>query len=197
MHTRTTTQLIEGLRDPANGDAWGGFDARYRPVLLAFARRIGFSTDDAAELAQQTLSEFARAYIDGKYNRGQGRLSSWLLGIARNVGRSMRRNRGMNREGGDSRVVEFPDDDVASGIWEMERKRAILAEAIERLYATSRADSATLRAFELFALRGVPAEEVAAQCDIGVDSVYLAKNRLTKRLREIVESITAAYDEGE
>jgi DNA-directed RNA polymerase specialized sigma24 family protein len=197
MHTRTTTQLIEGLRDPANRDAWSGFDARYRPVLIAFARKIGFSTDDAAELAQQTLSEFARAYLEGKYKRDQGRLSSWLLGIARNVGLSMRRKRCLNREGGDSRVAEFPDDDTASSIWELARQRTILAEAIERLYATSRADAATLRAFELFALRGVPAEEAAAQCEIGVDSVYLAKNRLTKRLREIVASITAAYDEGE
>ncbi len=197
MLTRTTTQLIKDLRDPGNGTAWGGFDARYRPVLIAFARRIGFSTDDASELAQQTLSEFARAYLAGKYNREQGRLSSWLLGIARNVGLSMRRKRGMEREGGDSRIVEFPEDDVASGIWETERRRAILADAVEQLYATSRADASTLRAFELFALRGVPAEEVAAQCGIGVDSVYLAKNRLTKRLREIVDAITAAYDEGE
>lgn len=197
MLTRTTTQLIEDLRDPGNGTAWGGFDARYRPVLIAFARRIGFSTDDAAELAQQTLSEFARAYLDGKYERDKGRLSSWLLGIARNVGLSMRRTRGVHREGGDSRIVEFPDDEAASDIWRVERRRAILADAVEQLFATSRADAATLRAFELFALRGVPADEVAAQCGIGVDSVYLAKNRLTRRLREIVDAITAAYDEGE
>ncbi len=55
----------------------------------------------------------------------------------------------------------------------------------------------TLRAFDLFAVRGVPAEEVARECGMTVDEVYTAKNRVTGRLREIVEELTAAWREGE
>lgn len=202
MLTRTTTRLIEDLRDPANADAWAGFDARYRPVLIAFARKLGFAPEAATELAQQTLVEFARAYREGKYQRGQGRLSSWLIGIARNVGSGMRRKRGSGaRVGGDTMIgemsAELPDEQQLTRVWQKEREQAILAEAMGILRQSTRTDENTIRAFELFAIRGVPAEEVAAQCGIAVDSVYVIKNRLTKRLREIVRDLTAAYDEGE
>lgn len=202
MLTRTTTRLIEDLRDPKNAGAWSAFDARYRPVLICFARKLGFSQDDASELAQQTLAEFARCYQDGRYKRDQGRLSSWLIGIARNVGSGMRRKRGAGeRVGGDTMIgqmpCELPDEQQLTQVWRREREHAILAEAMQTLRASTRMDEHTFRAFELFALRGVPAEEVASQCGIEVDSVYVIKNRLTKRLREIVADITAAYDEGE
>ena len=208
MLTRTTTRLIEDLRDPANAEAWSRFDARYRPVLIAFARKLGFGADDASELAQQTLAEFARAYHDGRYHREQGRLSSWLIGIARNVGSGMRRKRRAGVRdgvggvvGGDTMVgeaaAELPDEQQMTRIWAREREQAILTEAMGILREATRTDANTVRAFELFALRGVPAEEVAAQCGIAVDSVYVIKNRLTKRLREIVRDLTAAYDEGE
>lgn len=212
MLTRTTTRLMEDLRDPADAAAWSGFDARYRPVLVAFARKLGFSEDDAVELAQQTLVEFARAYRDGRYHREQGRLSSWLIGIARNVGSGMRRKRRAGVRdagagvvgavvGGDTVIggvaADLPDEQQMTRIWAKEREQAILAEAMGILRDSTRTDANTIRAFELFALRGVPAEEVAAQCQIAVDSVYVIKNRLTKRLREIVRDLTAAYDEGE
>jgi len=212
VHTRTTTRLIEDLRNPANAEAWSRFDGRYRPVLISFARKLGFGEDAAVELAQQTLAEFARAYRDGRYQREQGRLSSWLIGIARNVGSGMRRKRRARVRdagagvvgavvGGDTVIggvaADLPDEQQMTRIWAKEREQAILAEAMGILRDSTRTDANTIRAFELFALRGVPAEEVAAQCEIAVDSVYVIKNRLTKRLREIVRDLTAAYDEGE
>ncbi len=203
LGTRTTTRLLDDLRDRANAPAWEAFDARYRPILTAFAHRLGFAGDDAAELAQQTLAEFSRAYAQGRYQRGQGRLSSWLIGIASHVGSQLRRNRA--RGGGavalDSQTDGQPgsacdDEHALQAAWDRERDRAAVAEALAILRETSRVKTETMRAFELFAIRGVPAEEVAAQCGISVDAVYVIKNRLTGRLREIVAELTIAYDEG-
>jgi DNA-directed RNA polymerase specialized sigma24 family protein len=92
---------------------------------------------------------------------------------------------------------ELPDEQQLTHVWRREREHAILAEAISILRDSARMEEHTFKAFELFALRGVPAEEVARQCAIAVDSVYVIKNRLTKRLREIVAEITEAYDDGE
>lgn len=195
MQTRTSTQLLEDLRDPSNAQAWTAFDARYRPVLIAFGRRLGLDLDTAGELAQQTLSEFVRGYLGGRYSRDQGRLSSWLIGIARNVASAMRRNRREAAHG--SRIDELPAEDELTGVWVVERERAILVEALHRLRESSRVGESTFRAFELFALEGVPVEEVAATCGISVDAVYLAKSRLTRRLRELVGEITALFDGDE
>lgn len=197
--TRTTTRLIEQLRDPANGEAWSGFDARYRPVLIRFARTLGFNPEAAAEIAQQALVEFVVAYRAGRYERDQGRLSSWLLGIARNVAARTRRD--WRPAAGDSALANveaaIPDDARLTQIWEREREAAVLAEAMTRLRESSRAQEHTLRAFELAALHGVPAAEVAIQCGIDVDTVYVIKNRMTKRLREIVSELSHAFEQGD
>lgn len=201
MNSRTTTQLIEDLRDAQNDAAWAGFDARYRPVLIGFASKLGFSGDDASELAQQALVEFSHAYRAGKYERGKGRLSSWLIGIARNIGSDMRRRaRAQVPQGGsaiDEAEADIPDEQLLTRIWAKEREAAILAQALETLRTSAKLEDHTMQAFELFALRGVPAEEVALQCGMSIETVYVVKNRLTKRLREIVSELTCAYDEGE
>ncbi|UYV12352.1 MAG: hypothetical protein NCW75_13755 [Phycisphaera sp.] len=166
--------------------------------MTAFAHRLGFAGDDAAEMAQQTLAEFARAYAQGRYQRGRGRLSSWLIGIASNVGSGLRRRaaRGPANTGDELLDDAWADQRLLQDAWDRERERAIVIEAMSILRDTSRVQADTLRAFELFAIRGVPAEEVAAQCSISVDAVYVVKNRLTGRLREIVQELTVAYDEN-
>lgn len=186
--TRTTTQLLDDLRDSANEIAWVEFDRRFRPVLLGFARSLGMGSDEAAELAQRSLVAFLETYQAGGFVRGRGRLSSWLLGIARNTALSMHRGARMLPDSG--QLEELPDEQSLLELWNREHDSAVLSEAITQLSATARLEAHTLRAFELFALRGVPAAEVAAECGIEVEAVYVIKNRLTKRLREIVRELT-------
>lgn len=170
--------------------------------MIGFGARLGLSADDAAELAQRTMAEFSAAYLGGRYERGKGRLSSWLIGIARNAASTMRRPRGAgHRIGGDTAVGEMPaplpDGPHLTRLWEREQKQAVLNEAMSILRTSTRTEANTMRAFEMFAVRGVPADVVAAECGLSVESVYVVKNRLTKRLREIVRDLTSAYDEEE
>src|SRR5438067_220203 len=113
MFTRTTTQLLESLRDPNNDGLWQLFDERYRPVLMAFARRRGLSEEDAAEVAQETLTQCMSDYRAGRYERSKGRLSSWIIGIARNrvvdQGRARQRAR---VERGESGMADIPNHEV-------------------------------------------------------------------------------------
>lgn len=197
MITCTTTQLLADLKDPSNAAVWTDFDGRYRPLLQRLAQQLGFSADDADELAQQTLSEFSRAFRDGLYQRERGRLRSWLIGIARNVALTMRRHRGAVRVGGNSLLDNLADVAELTRVWEQERQQAIFDQAMLLLRDSTRTDDVTIRAFELYAVRGLPVEEVAKRCDVSIDTVYVIKNRLTKRLREIVNQLTTAYDEGE
>lgn len=201
MLTVTTTQLIEDLKDSANAAAWSAFDERYRPVLIAFGRRLGLSPDDAGELAQRALGAFSGALRQGHYHRDRGRLSSWLIGIARNIAVEMRRRRLDPRASGNDAIAdvpaEVPECERLTEVWQRERDHVILARAMALLRESTRTDERTLRVFELFALRNVPAAEVACECHVEVENVYVIKNRLTKRLRTLVHELTAAYDEDD
>ncbi|MBX3315600.1 MAG: RNA polymerase sigma factor [Phycisphaeraceae bacterium] len=197
--TRTTTRLLDALKEGDNQPAWAQIDSRYRPVIAGLSRRLGLSDADAEEAAQRTLAEFVRVYRDGRYDRSKGRLSSWILGIAHRTALRVRRE-GRRAVHFEMDAVEDPgeeghDEGALRSIWTDERDRAILARAFDLLREDSAIDPRTILAFELVAMRGVPAAEVAAQCAMSVDQVYVAKTRMTRRLKSLVEELTEAFEE--
>lgn len=197
MFTRTTTQLLESLRTPGNDALWSEFDERYRPVLLAFARSQGLDSDAAAEVAQVTLAQFARDFAAGRYARERGRLSAWILGIARHRLIDLKRAHQRRRiERGQSGVDDAPDDRGLADAWDTARRRVILDRALATLRSETRLGARTIQAFELCALRRVPPDAAAVECGMSVAEVYVAKNRAIKRLREIVSRITMEFDDA-
>lgn len=196
MLTRTTTQLLDSLRDSANQDLWTLFDERYRQVLIAFARRRGLSEEDAADAAQSTLADFATDYRAGRYDRTRGRLRSWIIGIAENRIAGIRRD--LRRRGspeGDLALGRLPDESSLASDWDEAVQRVALERAIRTLQTETRVDERTIRAFELSAMRGMPAESVAAECGMTVAEVYVAKNRVIGKLRDIARAFTQELDD--
>lgn len=196
IHKTTTTALLESLKDPGQDAVWREFDARYRPVLCAFAQKIGLNRTDAEEIAQGTLVEFMAAYREGRYDRSKGRLSSWIIAIARNqIGRRARFKGRAAEHRGDSALGQLHDPAQATRLRAAEQKRVIFARAWELLNTAGHTAATTLRAFELVAVRDMPPAAVAAECGMTLDEVYVAKSRVSKRLRELAEELTAAYGE--
>ncbi|MCA9277555.1 MAG: sigma-70 family RNA polymerase sigma factor [Phycisphaeraceae bacterium] len=195
LATRTTTALLAALHD-VRDPAWEAFDDRYRPILYGFARSWHLPEADAMDVAQESLTQFARDYREGKYQREKGRLSSWLISIARN--RIVDTQRSMKRRGllsNETAMIDVATEDHLTREWTLSRERAILDQAMALLRSNSRTSDATMQAWELVAVKGVPASEAARQTGLSVDEVYVAKNRVTKRLRTIVEDLTAAWDD--
>lgn len=194
----TTSVLLESLRDERDQSGWTNFSDRYWPVLVGFGRKLGLQESDAADAAQWTLTEFLRLFRDGKYERGRGRLSAFVIGIARNRIRTLLRQMHRNQSGFDtsdpSDEPAMPDDSSLTLIWEQERRRAILQAALAELRRSSRMSPASLRAFELVALQSLSPQEAAREVGISVDDVYLARHRCTRRLRELVASLTEAWE---
>ncbi len=193
--TTTTTALIDALSGSNDDVVWSEFVARYRPVLSGIARRLGLSDPDAHDVAQQALFEFVRDLRSGRYVRGKGRLRSWLLSIAEHRTRDLQRR--MARREGElgTTAREVPAPVELERIWDEERRRSVLSLALERLREGNTEDR-TIRAFELVALRSVAPESVAIECGMSVEQVYVARNRVTARLRVIVAELEATY-EGE
>ncbi len=198
MLTRTTTALLDDLADPANDAIWREFDARYRPLLVGFARRLGLDPEDAADAAQEALGRFVRSYRAGKYERGKGRLSSWIIGIARNCIVDALRTIASRRERpGLSAAGELPGDDQLERIWSAERDRVILQQALRALREESRIDARTIRAFELVAFQQLTPAEAATDLGVTINDVYLAKHRCLTRMRTTIEQITTVYEADE
>ena len=149
--TTTTTALLEALRDPGNEAVWREFDDRYRPIIFGFVRRLGFGNEDAADLAQETLTRVVQDHRAGKYDRERGRLRFWIIGIVKHRVADLRRDRAKRREWrGESAIIELPDEDSLTADWEAERKRAILLQAVAELREQTKLNAKTILAFELY-----------------------------------------------
>ncbi len=199
--TRTTTRLLDALRDSSNEPVWSQIDARYRPVIRGLARRIGVPEGEADDVAQQSLAEFVRCFRDGRYDRTKGRLSSWILSIAHHTSLAAIRRRRRDAGPGVGGADDVDPADPASAeralrsVWNEERDRVILHHAMATLHDEGSMDERTLLAFELSALRGVPATEAASQCQMTVEQLYVARSRVTRRLRVMVREMTSAFEE--
>lgn len=181
LDTVTSTTLLEGLRDPANRTLWQAWVERYRPVVVRTAGRLGLSADDAEDVAQNALLAFSEAYRAGRYDRGRGRLRSWLFGFVHN---HVRRVRGARAEA--VIVDEGPEPaapDELEAAWRDEWQAAVLRECLDVL--RREVEPATFGAFELFVLRELPARDVARRLELSENAVYGAKRRCLRRLREL------------
>lgn len=195
----TTTILLERLRDSRDEDAWRTFDERFRSVIIATALRLGLTPADAEDAAQETIFQALRDYQAGKYDRTRSRLSSWIISIAHHriidLHRS-RRLRGTSGEAAQAAPAPEPTENAVADAFDEELERRIFEQAWNRLRSDSHFAPETITAFELAALRRVPPAQVAAQCGISVDQVYLAKNRVSARLRTLVDAISRTIRDG-
>lgn len=192
----TTTQLLESLKDTSNAEAWGDFVQRYRPILQGVVARLGLSQEDASDVVQQTFLEFVRDFRAQRYDRTKGRLRSWLIGIAKHRALDVMRADARHRVSrGESAIVELPDDASLTKYWEDEREKQMAAEALALLRAESQMTEANLKVFELAVLKKMPAAEVAKECGVTVQQVYLVTNRGKAQMRKIIERLNRAYEE--
>jgi len=193
----TTTLLLDQLKEDSNESAWRQFDERFRGVVVGAARRIGLDESDAADVAQETMLQAMRDYRAGRYDRGRGRLSSWIIGIAHHrITDVLRRKERGALQVGDTTLGQMPAMEDVSSAWSESLRDSVFRCAWEQVPRESNLSDLNLRVFELAVIRGVPPEAVASECGVSVDQVYVAKNRVSAKLREIVERLTRAYEDG-
>lgn len=197
-NTRTTTAMLDALHDSENAAVWETFDRRYRPILIGFARNLGLTEQDAADVAQETLTRFISEYRIGRYDRAKGRLGAWLVGIARyRILDHRRRHAGKPQLVGESGIPDIDDPAQMTQVWENERRLAVLRSAMDELRSTSKTDPKTIKIFEMLMVHEMTPHAAAEEAGVTVHDVYLAKSRVAQRLRKIVERIEAEYDDGD
>jgi DNA-directed RNA polymerase specialized sigma24 family protein len=120
-----------------------------------------------------------------------------LIGIARNRIIDLIRKR---KKGQGGSMIELHEDQLSqrtiTEAFDHALERYIFEQAWDWLCENTQGTDGSMRAFELTALRGVPVAEAAEQCSMTVDQVYVARSRVSARLRDAVERFDQAYRDG-
>lgn len=193
----TRASLLLRIRDPNDRLAWTEFVELYAPLIHAYGMHRGLQDADAADLVQDVLRRVSRTAQQFDYDRSRGSFRGWLLTVTRNQIRKAAARKSRQTSGsGDTQMIgvlaQHPDDSQPDADWDREYQWNMFHWAAQRVKSEFR--DATWRAFWLTVVDGRSIEEVAAELKLSVGAIYIARSRVTARLRQ---EIQAAEEEGD
>jgi RNA polymerase sigma factor (sigma-70 family) len=189
----TRPSLLIRLRDARDQQAWSLFLEIYQPLIHRLARRRGLQEADAREVTQEVLLAVSGSIERWEADPARGTFRGWLTTVARNLVVNFLIRQGRHPRGsGDSDVKRRLDEQPApegeaSAFFDLEAKRQTFHWAAEQIREEFR--EATWQAFWKTAVDDVAVNEVARELKITVGSVYVARSRVMKRLREKIEEV--------
>jgi RNA polymerase sigma factor (sigma-70 family) len=189
---RTSITLLERLKfSPTDQEAWGEFVRRYGPQVYCWCRHWHLQEADAEDVTQTVMLKLGEKLRTFHYDSARS-FRAYLKTLARYAWCDFLadRPRAVN---GDSDVRDQlgkveAGDDLARRLDE-QFDREVLAEAGARV--RQRVEPHTWRAFELTAVEGSSGAAAAGQLGVTVVTVFKAKSKVQKMLREEVARLEA------
>jgi RNA polymerase sigma-70 factor (ECF subfamily) len=181
--SQTQPSLLVRLRDVGDAASWQTFVDLYTPLLHRYCRRRGLQDADAADVAQEVLLQVAQSIRTFEYRPERGRFRDWLAAVTHSKLVRWWAKRGPEAAGG-AEADDLAEVPAADAEWTAEFNAHVLRAALERARPNFEPD--TWRAFELQWLGNRSAAEAAAELGLPLTSMYVAKSRVLKRLREEV-----------
>lgn len=196
----TSTTLLRDLASDSQHARWGEFAARYRPMMEAFLRER-FPSVEADDIIQETLIAVCAALPSYHYApEEKGHFRNYLTGILRNkalrqLGKNHRQAEIAEMVGshvpcdrGHAGRASLPDSADDEQSW----RESLLEIALQQLLNDDSIQSRTRQVFLRVAVNGDLPNDVATAFGIERNAVDQIKNRMTARLRRIVEALEKA-----
>jgi RNA polymerase sigma factor (sigma-70 family) len=184
MHT-TPPSLLEQVRCPDDQQAWRRFVDLYTPLLFSWARRVGLTEEDAADLVQDVFTLLVRKLPEFQYDRSKS-FRAWLRAVALNRWRETQR-RGAPPAPAGNAVEELPDAASDEAFWEIDYRREVASRAVQIMRRDF--DASTWQAFWGCVVEGRSAVEVGGALGLSPGAVRAAKFRVLYRLRRELDGL--------
>jgi RNA polymerase sigma factor (sigma-70 family) len=181
----TRITLLEKVRQ-GNNPGWDEFAQIYKPLIFLRGRDRGLDNHELDDLAQQVFLNLYEKESVQKYENDRGRFRDYLRTIIdRRAFDLLRKRKTIKPE--DHEELSPSEDSEMTQRWETEWKNHLYHQALEII--RPEVSTKTLEAFELSLEHKLCPEAIAKQLDISVDSVYVAKHRVLKRLAPIIRQL--------
>lgn len=174
----TSLTWLGRLAGDATDADWRRLVDTYGPLLDGWLTRAGVPPADRDDLTQDVLIVVVRRVSEFDH-RGPGAFRAWLRGILANNVKKFFRTRDTS-PAVDLDAIADPES-VLGRQWDREHDEHLAARAmrvVEGDFAP-----ATWEAFRRQVVEGQPAAAVAVELGLSLNSVFLARSRVLKRLR--------------
>ncbi len=186
---QTRPSLLIRVRDPADQAAWQEFVGIYRPVVLRLAEQTGMQAADAEDVAQEVFAAVAKAIAKREHDPKRAKFGTWLHRVAYNAIVDALRRKKPDRGARDSALQSLLDQCEArngpgSDLLRLEYRREVFRWAARQVRMEFRQE--TWDAFWLTSIEGRSIEAVARQLVTSRGTIYTARSRVMRRIREKV-----------
>lgn len=176
-----------------NPDAWSRMVTTFGPIVYRWCRAAHVPMDDAADVVQEVFSSVARGIGDFERQKSQGSFRSWLATITRNrVADYFRQaTKRQAAAGGTDAMLALQQfaESVDSTISEQSVEAALARQMLQQV--RTEFEPTTWDAFWLVTMENNTASDVAETLGISRASVYQAKSRVLRRLRQRLSEATS------
>lgn len=187
----TRASLLLRIRDPRDRMAWSEFVTLYAPLIHSYGLRRGLQDFDAADLTQDVLCRVAQSVEEFQYDPARGSFRGWLFTVTLNRVRKLAARQSRQANGtGDSEArlfLEQQPDDREEEIWMRDYQWNLFRWAAERVRGEFR--EPTWQAFWQTAVLARDIDEVARELRLSSGAVYVARSRVTSRIRDEIQSV--------
>ena len=196
MDSPTTRQtLLLRIREPDDASAWREFVSLYTPLLQKFALIRGVISQDVDDVVQEVLKAVMQAIKKFEYEPEKGSFRDWLFVVTRSkVARHFKKQAGTPRGSGGESMHRLLDEQPApdsQAIWDLEYRRRMFTWASQQV--KNQVSTRTWRAFWMSTVEEMSADEVASELQMSIGSVYVAKSRVIRRMREKIQSVAGDF----
>jgi RNA polymerase sigma-70 factor (ECF subfamily) len=180
-----STALLDRVRagDPP---AWERLVRLYGPIIYEWARKAGLEPNSAADVVQETFRSVLGRVADFRRSGAGESFQGWLWTITHNKLRDRARRqkaqgRGVGGTSANQRMAEIADPAEASEL-SAAAEFNVARRALELVRGEF--EERTWRAFWLTVVEDRRPDLVAAELGMSLGSIYTAKCRVLKRLRD-------------
>lgn len=187
----TRETLIKRLPNAADVEAWDVFVELYEPLLFRLACGRGMQPADAEDFVQEVLAAVSKGIERWVADVNRGPFRAWLFRIASNLAVNFLTRAKHRRLGtGDVRVARLLEEQPelesdSSEIFLKEYRRELFRWAAERV--RQQVPESQWMAFWQTSIENRPIADAARELGMSVGGVYIARSRVTKRIRETIQ----------
>ncbi len=181
--------LFHSARDATDDAAWVRLVSVCEPLLYGWLRCQNLQHVDIEDLVQETLATLALEAQTFQPIGHPRAFRCWLYKVLTNRLRAFRRSQRVRSIcHSDSRLLDGLADFIHDSRSDLKRQLDIdhdshvACQAMERIEPEFQLK--TWQAFRRVAIEGVDPKSVAAELNLSLDSVYAAKSRILRRLRQ-------------
>jgi RNA polymerase sigma-70 factor (ECF subfamily) len=199
----TRYSLLSRLKNWEDDESWREFFDTYWRLVYAVALKSGLTDAEAQEVVQETIICVAKNIQKFKRDRKLGSFKGWLRNlthwrIADQLRKRTRvlRNEMVHESQSLSSLDEVPGQTINTdeSEWESEWQRNLLKTALEQVKRHVREEQYQL--FDLYVIRQWPVDRITQTMGVSATRVYLAKYRITRRLKKEVRRLEARWNSG-